>query len=447
MSLLVIQLPPRDRLGARAGASGAADPAPAHRLPTEWHYVLSADGRTPAQTGLAGAALLPRADQAVLLLSDADVSWHLIDVPKAPPARLRDALAGVMEDALLDEGRALHFALAESAVPGRPGWVAVTDGPRLAAALAVLEASGLGVERVVTAAMPASVAGARGHFHLGTGLGSGLNSGLVSGMTGSTTEEDAQPWLSLSRADGVLNLRLGGSLARNCLPAALPGDTSGDTSTSIRWTTTPAAAQAAEAWLGQPVPLMTDAERALEAAQGRSNLRQFDLVARARGTRALRTLGKRFFSADWRPVRLGVAALVLLQLVGLNAYAWQQRQALDQRRLAMNDLLRSAHPGVRTVLDAPLQMQRETDRLRAAAGRAGDGDLEALMAAAAAAWPDGLGPTQTLRFEPGSLTLVAQGWGDPQIQQFRERARSAGYGAEFAEGRVVVTRLSRQGPL
>lgn len=99
------------------------------------------------------------------------------------------------------------------------------------------------------------------------------------------------------------------------------------------------------------------------------------------------------------------------------------------------------------MLDAPLQMQRETDRLRAAAGRAGDGDLEALMAAAAAAWPDGLGPTQTLRFEPGSLTLVAQGWGDPQIQQFRERARSAGYGAEFAEGRVVVTRLSRQGPL
>lgn len=443
MSLLVIQLPPRDRLGARAGASGTADATWAHRLPTEWHYVLSSDGRTPAQTGQASATLLPRADQVLLLLADADVSWHRIDIPKAPPARLRDALAGVMEEALLDEGPALHFALAEGAVPGRPGWVAVTDGPRLAAALSVLEAAGQGVERVVTAALPADTAGARGHFHLGTGLGSGLS--------GSSSDEDSQPWLSLSRPDGVLNLRLGGNLARAMLPGTAPGALTADVVSHdedpIRWTSTPAAAQAAEAWLGQPVPLMSDAERALEAAQGRGNLRQFDLVARARGTRALRTLGKRFFSADWRPVRIGLAALLVLQLVGLNAYAWQQRQAIEQRRTAMNELLRSAHPGVRAVLDAPLQMQRETDRLRTAAGRAGDGDLEALMAAAAAAWPDGLGPTQTLRFEPGNLTLATAGWGEPQIQQFRERLRSAGYAAEFAEGRVVLTRLARQGVL
>ena len=42
---------------------------------------------------------------------------------------------------------------------------------------------------------------------------------------------------------------------------------------------------------------------------------------------------------------------------------------------------------VAPVLDAPLQMQRETEALRAAAGQAGDNDLEALMGAVATAWP------------------------------------------------------------
>ena len=106
----------------------------------------------------------------------------------------------------------------------------------------------------------------------------------------------------------------------------------------------------------------------------------------------------------------------------------------------MTDLLRATHPGVRAVLDAPLQMQRETERLRAAAGRVGDTDLEALLAAAAAAWPDGQGPVQTLRFESGQLTLAAPGWAEAQQAQFRERLRGAGYAAEFAEGRLTVTR-------
>ena len=421
MSLLVVQLSPRDRLGAR---SGPPDAAAGQRVPAEWPYVLSTDGRSVSQAGRASTALLPRADQVVLLLAAGDVSWHRIDIPKAPAARLRDALAGVMEEALLNEGAALHFALADDALPGRSGWVAVTDGPRLGEALAALESAGQGVEKVVPAAMPA--APARGHFHLGAGL------------EGEAADAHASPWLMLSQPEGVLNLRVGG-LARTRLPA--------DGMADVRWTSTPAAAQAAERWLGSPLAIQGEAEHALEAALARVNLRQFDLAPRTRGTRALRQAAKRFFSADWRPVRLGVAALALLHLVGLNAYAWQQRQALAERRSAMSELLRAAHPGVRTVLDAPVQMQRETDRLRAAAGRAGDGDLEALLSAAAAAWPDGLGPTQTIRFEPGSLTLAAQGWGEPQILQFRERIRSAGYGAEFADGRVTLTRASRQGAL
>ena len=122
MSLLVIQLPPRDRLGSRGGA---ADSASGHRLPTEWPYTYSADGRVPGASGHAPAALLPKADQCVLVLADADVSWHLVDVPKAPAGKLRDALAGVMEESLLEESEALHFALAADAGPSptAPDWL------------------------------------------------------------------------------------------------------------------------------------------------------------------------------------------------------------------------------------------------------------------------------------------------------------------------------------
>lgn len=409
MSVLVLQMPPRERLASRAGGADVGG-GTALRLPVEWDYGFSADGRTLTQHGSAALALLPRADETVLVLAESDVSWHHIEVPRAPAARLRAALLGVMEEALLEDDDSLHFALAVGSVPGQPGWVAVTHRPRLQAALAALEAGGRSVERVVAASQPGAVP--RVHFHT-------VEAG-----------EQAAPWLSLAGADGVACLRLQGGLARTLQPEAA----------GARWTATPAAAAAAERWLGAPVALMTEAERALEAAQASGNLRQFDLAPRHRGTRALRDLGKRLLSSEWRPVRWGLVGLVTVQLLGLNLQAWRQGQALAAKREAMNALLKTAHPGVRAVLDAPLQMQRETERLRVAAGRPGDGDLEALLGAAAAAWPDGQGPVQSLRFESGRLLLAAPGFGEPQLVQLRDRLRGSAYAVELSEGRIVVSR-------
>jgi general secretion pathway protein L len=423
MSVLVIQLPARERLGARASG---AESLPSTRLPNAWSFAFSSDGRNVSQSGISPTALLPKADQVVLALAEADVSWHRVAIPKAPAARLRAALLGVMEDSLLEDDEALHFALAPGAVPGQNGWVAVTHKPWLASALAGLEASGLSIERVVCANVPGDTA--RGHFFLAEEGESGAR-------------PDAVLHLALSRADGATCLRLAGGLARALQPADI---------SAARFTSTPAAATAAEHWLGAPVAVMTEAERSLEgardakgnAALGGLNLRQFDLTARHRGTRALRDIGKRFLSREWRPVRWGLAALLALNVVGLNVYAWQQRQAIGAKRMAMNELLKSAHPGVRSVLDAPLQMQRETERLRTAAGRAGDSDIEALMGAAASAWPDGVGPAQTLRFENNRLTLTAPGFAEPQMAQFRDRLRGLGFAVELSEGRMIISRAT-----
>lgn len=429
MSLLVILLPPRPRLGARGAAAAASEASP--RLPDTWRFVFGSDGLQVVQADEAAAALLPRATRVVLALAEADVAWHRVRVPKAPPARLRAALAGALEEGLLDDDELLHLALGPGAAPGADGWVAVVHRPWLAGALAALEGAGVVVDQVVPMAQPLHPGGegdgdqpvAEGHFAIAPG-----------------EAEPAALQLTLAHADGVSVLRLGGGLARALAAAA------GQSGARLRWTATPAAAAAAEEWLGAPVGLLGEAERALQAAQagqaGHSavNLRQFDLVPRRRGTVLLREAARRLLSPEWRPVRWGLAALLAVQVVGLNAHAWQQRQAIADKRAAMNALLREAHPGVRAVLDAPLQMQRETERLRAAAGRPGDSDLEVLLAAAAAAWPDGQGPVLALRFEAGRLTLAAPGFGEPQLAQFRQRLRVAGFSVELADGRLTVAR-------
>jgi general secretion pathway protein L len=406
MSVLVIQIPPRARLSSRHAAEPATKP------PAEFDYVLSNDGLTVTSSGRCARALLPRADSLLALLADADVSWHRALVPKAPAVKMRAALAGTLEEVLLDDEEKVHFALAPQATPGQAGWVAAIHKSWLAAVLAELESGGRVVDRVLPSSAPGD--GASGHFFL-------------------ETPGDTSPLLALVHADGAACLRTSGSLARALLPPE---------SATMRWTASPAAAGAAERWLGSPVNVLGDAERALQAARSSWNLRQFDLAPRHRGTLALREALRRLLSPAWRPVRFALIGLLVVQLLGLNLYALRQQNAVDAKRVEMTALLRSAHPGIRAVIDPALQMRRETENLRAAAGRAGDGDLEVLLGAAAAAWPDSQGPVQTLRFEPGKLTLMAPGWGEPQVAQFRERLRPAGFAVEMAEGRLTLSRAA-----
>jgi general secretion pathway protein L len=420
MTVLVILIPPRRRLAARSALGHGGEAGAGVRVAAEFPFVLSTDGHTPASTGRVAPALLPRADRVVAVLADTDVSWHRLDVPKAPAARLRAALAGAMEEALLDDDAALHFALGPLAEAGQNGWVAVMNRPWLVATLAELARHGVRVDKLAPASAPQDVIS--GHFHIDE--------------ADADAGDDVVPTLVLGGPDGVVCLRLQGQLAR----ALLPGAAGTPDAAPPRWTATPAAAAAAERWLGGPVTVLGDAERALQAARDAADLRQFDLAPRHRGLQALREAGRGLLKPEWRPVRWGLAALVGLQIVGLNAWAWQQQRAIEQRQAAMVELLKRSHPQVRAVLDAPVQMQRETEQLRARAGRPGEGDLELLLAAAAAAWPDGQPPVQTLRFESGRLTLAASDWDDGLLQAFRERLRPAGYAAELAEGRVTLSR-------
>jgi len=416
MPVLVILIPPRARLGARAAdGAEASSPSPGDG----YRYVLSADGLQVSSHGSAQPSLLPRADSVVAVLADGDVSWQRLTLPKAPAAKLRAALGGLLEEHLLEDDEALHLALEPGAQAGEAAWVAVISKPWLRAELEKLEKSGLSIERVLPASWPGDTP--QGHFFES-----------VTGVAG-----NARIMLCHADETGLSLLRLEGSLARALLPQMSAAPT--------LWTAEPAVAAPAERWLGASVTVQTEAERALQAMRSLWNLRQFDLAPRHRGARALRNTLRQLLSPAWRPVRIGLATLLLLQVVGLNAWAWHERRALVDQRAAQEQLLRATFPNVRAVLDAPLQMRRETEVLRAAAGRPGDSDLEALLGAAASAWPDGQGPAQTLRFEPGRLTLAAPGWSEQQLSQFRDRLRPGGWAVESAEGRISLSRAAAQG--
>lgn len=415
MSTLVVQIPPRLRLLGHS--TGATDTEA--RNATEYSYALSPDGLLLSDQGQCAASLLPKAATVVAVLADADVSWHRITLPKAPAARMQMALVGVLEEALLEDPDSVHLAVAPMASAGQPTWVAATDRAWLAAELAFLEKSQVFVDRLVPASWPDDPP--TGHFAEPEGEAPSGDAASAHRLT-----------LSWAHPDGVVIVNLKGSLARALLPTPLPEN--------ARFSATPAAAAAAEQWAGSPVVVMTAAQRMLLSARSLWNLRQFTLARKNRGSRALRDVWRQFLRPDWRPLRYGLVALVVVQVLGLNLWAATQRNTLKQKREAMVQVLRTAHPQVQGVLDAPMQMRRETDTLRAAAGKPGETDLEPLLLAAASAWPGDRPPVDNLRYEPGRLTIAAPGWSPEQINQFIGQLRPSGWQVESTNGALTLSR-------
>jgi general secretion pathway protein L len=418
MSTLIVQIPSRPRLSARG------DDAAPMRAPSEYSFVLSADGRSAGSHGRSTPDLMPKTREVVLLVDEADVSWRRIDIPKAPLARLRAALAGMLEEVLLEDDNDIHFAIAPQAKPGSNGWVAAVSRPWLSLHIAAFEQAGMYVDRVAPAMAP--------------GLNLAHASALIDPFSAEPTDALR---VCISDERGVLCLPLAAAAALGPLSAnsAAAAD-EGSSDTPLRWSASPAAAAAAEKVAGEAVPVVSDAQHMVAAAQEPWNLRQFELAPRQRGTRALRASWSKFLGPEWAPVRLGLIAVLAVHLIGLNVWAWQQRRAITHEREAVTQVLRDTFPQVRAIQNAPVQMAKEVDVLRAAAGRPGDADLEPLLYAAEGAWPSTRGPVETLKFEPGRLTLSANGWTPQEIERFRTQLRGGGIQVEATAGRLTLSR-------
>ena len=408
----------------------SARPGPA----TEYSYTLTADGHTALRHATAPAALLPEptrpGGEVVAVVPARALSWQRVQLPPGLPLgagqqtpRLRSVLEGLLEDRVLDDAAQLHFAIAPGAQAGAPVWVAVCDRPWLREHLQALEAAGRRVARVVPEFAPGPTPSGRPEL---CALG---------------TPEDACVVLTGQGADhGVAVLPLSSMAMALARAGTVAGTGPEDEDAAPLVRAEPAVAALAEQTLGQRATLHTASQRALEAARGDWDLAQFELASTGR-TRALRKAGSvasaLLHAPQWRAARWGAVLLVVAHLVGLNAWAWKERQTLAAKQTTVRTLLTQTFPKVQVVVDAPLQMERELAQLRQAAGSVSPRDLEPLLAAAGTALPAGRQPT-TIEYTPGELHLRGVALAPDEQPALSARLQAAGYRAQLDDGSLLL---------
>jgi general secretion pathway protein L len=329
---------------------------------TPYHYVLS-DGQNRGKNGMATLSELPKADATMLVVPARALSWHQVDLPKVPKARLRAALDGLLEERLLDDTNAMALALSPEASAGKAvtnAWVAACDKAWLGAAIQAFDAAGCHLTQVVPEFWP-------------------QGEPIIS-ITG--VPEEA--WITRADSNGVMTVPL------------RAGDTSGvlgaivadfPASSSI-WAepAVSALAESSMAHISLPnkVELRQHATALLQSASSLWELAQFEqsLSGDSQGVKSVIRQWQTFWQSPvWRPVRWGLAAFLLANVLGLNVWAWQQQNSLNAKRTQMNTLLTQSFPSVKYVNDATQQMSRELVALRQATGASGADNFETILSA------------------------------------------------------------------
>jgi type II secretory pathway component PulL len=111
------------------------------------------------------------------------------------------------------------------------------------------------------------------------------------------------------------------------------------------------------------------------------DLAQFDFAPRAAWRSQLLERGKSLWHGrDWGSARIALLLLIVIQLVGINVWAWREHTALADKRADIDRILLQTFPNTPLVVDAPAQMRRATQGLKAKSGVLGDQDLESQLA-------------------------------------------------------------------
>ena len=374
----------------------------------ELMWVRSADGQTADAHGCDVAALLPHDDDLVLVLPVLALSWHRVVLPKINAARLRQALDGLLEDRLLAEPVSLHLALQSGLGPGQAGWLAACDRDTLNAWLTRLQTAGRPVTRITPELWPQAEAS----WHALT--------------------QHNQPWLVLTHPCGVVTLPL---------QAAAEGQSAANTAPLLTGLaidapprrSEPACVALAEAAMDAAFEVEPTWQRLLRSGQSPWNLAQFDLRLSAgarRSQRAAQGLRNALHSPAWRPARMGLLALLLSLLAGVNLLAWQEQRSLEGKKQQVNRLLTQNFPAVTLVMNAPVQMQREVAALQRASGSVTHGDLESLLQDISASTHDPVDFT-AIEFANTESRFKLANPADPGLEGLRQHLQQRGWHTQY----------------
>ena len=343
---------------------------------TSGYTHVHSDGYQVVRSGVGAASFLSAyAGEVLALIPHTRLSWLSVQFPPGSHgARLGAVLAGLLEDRVLDDVADLHCVVdpASADVPrsGGVALVATCSKSWLREVLAPLQATGLVLQRLV----PELSARAQPLL-------------CVMG-----TPEQSQSVLCHSQGVTLLPPNV-------AQWKAFPAFTAYATLSAAQapLVAEPAMVERVEQLLQRRPVMQNAAQRSVVAAQSDWDLAQAEWE-QGRSQRFLRLAQHAWqtllHAPAWRIVRIGLASLLVLQVVGLNAMAWREQRALDQQKAQLSQILTTAFPSVQLVIDAPLQMQRGVDALQRNAGRITSTDFEPMLASTANALPEGLVPTQ-----------------------------------------------------
>jgi general secretion pathway protein L len=381
------------------------------------------------------ASLLPRDDDVVLVLPPRVVSWHRVNLPKVANAKLRAVLDGLLEDRLLADTADLHFALQPGGRSGQTLWVAACKKPWLRGWLQALEAAGRPVSRIVPALWPLPPLDVPAND---------ANQHPAPTLHWAHDEGD-QVWLATANPLGVRctplqdhnNSTFGdsafGGLASST--GSTPSELMHTDPETTRLLADPSVASLAERMFNQRFELVSRPDWLLQCAQSDWNLAQFDfsLTSGARRGQRLRQSLRRWRSAPaWRPARWGLAALVAVQLLGLNVAAWSERNGLQTKQAAIRQTLQQSFPQVTLVLDAPVQMQRELSKLQQASGVLSSGDLETMLSALSTSADGGtVSAPSTVGFIPGEGKFGGWQTDEQSLRGLQQALERSGWRTKF----------------
>jgi general secretion pathway protein L len=329
---------------------------------TQWQWVRSRDGLSVDAQGMDTPALLPRDNDMVLLVPAHQLSWHQVLLPRMPQNRVRQALNGVLEDALLTDPADLHLALAPDFELGRLGWVAAIQKTVVMNWLASLQAAQRPAARIVPELAPAN----------------------ASPQLQVWMESD-QAWLGLSSVAGVACWPLpapDGFAVRHSDVGAWVRALQASSPAAWSCYSEPACLAQAEASLDVNCQLEAPGARWLRSAQSEWDLAQFDLKLSA-GARRSQRLHQAWrdvlHSRPWRAARWGLLALGLSFVLVVAGLTWQERQLLAAKQQRIRQTLTEVFPHITLILDAPVQMQRELAVLQRNRGSLSLNDLEVVL--------------------------------------------------------------------
>lgn len=393
--------------------------------------------------GRAEPADLPAADRLVLILAATDVLLTSATVPPLPPNRLKLALPNLVEDALAADAQTCHIAVGPVLAPtgdatqaaaqraARPRLLMVTERAWLrtvfdafashrhrrrhllaaqlclplpaaegddaqaepnGAALALeLAATPLATaEPLLEAAQPATLEGER-LWQLTVRTGPHAGYGLL------LSEPALAAWQALAPS-GVWY----GDRAAAAMP--MPDTDGAGTADNMKPLGWPVWTEGALACLREPSLDLAQ----FDFAQGRAD--RWNLRA-------------------WRLPLALAAALLLVQVVGMNVHWLMLRQEQSRLLSAQESLLRSAFPRLPLVVDAPLQMRRQVEQLRLASGRSTPDDFLPLADRFAMAGRN-LPPDALLHLEYRERALHATFKPGTDTAGLRNTARQAGLSME-----------------